>query len=142
MNQVSIIGNLTRDPEMRTTNNGTPVTSFSIAVNTGWGDNKKTAFIPITVWNKAAESCHQFLNKGSKVAVSGKLDTGSYEKDGKTIYTWEVVANNVEFLTTKSQSNSNAKDNSSSNFNPHKFDDDTPPPFSEDDVPGDDEIPF
>ena len=102
MNNVNIIGNLTRDPEMRTTNNGTAVTSFNVAVNSGYGDKKSTAFIPITVWNKTAENCHKFLNKGSKVAVSGRIDTGNYEKEGKTIYTWEVVANNVEFLTVKS----------------------------------------
>jgi single-strand DNA-binding protein len=105
MNNVNMIGNLTRDPEMRTTNNGTQVTSFTIAVNSGWGDNKKTSFIPVTAWNKTAENCHKFLNKGSKIAVSGRIDTESYEKEGKTIYTWKVVANNVEFLTVKNDTN-------------------------------------
>lgn len=112
MNNISIIGNLTRDPEMKTTNNGTAVTSFNIAVNNGYGDKKTTSFIPVTVWGKVAENCHQFLNKGSKVAITGRLDTGSYEKEGKTVYTWEVVANNVEFLTMKEK-----EDTDHNNFN-------------------------
>ena len=122
MNQVNLTGNLTKDPELKTLSTSTAVTSFTIAVNSGWGDNKKTSFIPVKVWNKTAENCHKFLNKGSKVAVSGRIDTGNYEKEGKTIYTWEVVANNVEFLSTKNSSNDNNLD-------------DTPPPFSDESIP-------
>ena len=113
MNQVNLTGNLTKDPEMRTTNNGTAVTSFNVAVNSGYGDKKQTAFIPVKVWGKVAENCNKFLNKGSKVAITGRIDTGSYEKEGKTIYTWEVTANNVEFLTSKNNNDTgNNFDNS------------------------------
>jgi len=83
---------------MRTTGSGTAVTSFNIAVNSGWGDKQETAFVPITTWGKVAENCHQYLEKGRKVAVTGRLTTGSYEKDGRTVYTWDVTAVNVEFL--------------------------------------------
>ena len=105
MNSVILIGNLTRDPELRysTGANQTAICKFSIAVNDGFGDNKKTSFIPITVFGKAAENCDRFLKKGSKVCVNGRIQTGSYEKDGRTVYTTDVIANNyggVEFLTS------------------------------------------
>ncbi|MCQ2546090.1 MAG: single-stranded DNA-binding protein [Clostridia bacterium] len=104
MNSVILIGNLTRDPELRysTGANQTAICKFSIAVNDGFGDNKKTSFIPITVFGKAAENCDRFLKKGSKVCVNGRIQTGSYEKDGRTVYTTDVIANNyggVEFLS-------------------------------------------
>ncbi|MGM0608037.1 MAG: single-stranded DNA-binding protein [Candidatus Muiribacteriota bacterium] len=144
MNHVSLIGNLTKDPEMRTTNNGTSVTSFTVAVNTGWGDNKRTAFVPVKVWAKAAESCNQYLNKGSKVAVSGRIDTGSFEKDGKRIFTWEVTGHNVEFLDTKKSQNDNNNYNTDRQqsteepFAPHKDKNDLP----QDDMNFDEDIPF
>ena len=100
MNNVNLIGNLTRDPELRysTGANQTAVCRFTIAVNDGYGDKQRTSFIPIVVFNKQAENCDRYLAKGRKVAVNGKIQTGSYEKDGRTVYTTEVIANNVEFL--------------------------------------------
>ncbi|MFA5478983.1 MAG: single-stranded DNA-binding protein [Candidatus Muiribacteriota bacterium] len=139
MNTVTLIGNLTRDPETRTTDNGTSVTSFTIAVNTGWGDNKKTAFIPIKAWSKTAESCSKYLTKGAKVAITGRIDTGSYERDGKKIFTWEVTANNVEFLDTKK---SDSTYDSSSSYNQGGGDDFDRMPSTDDDMPFDEDIPF
>ena len=109
MNEAVLIGNLTKDPELRTTSNGTSYCRFSLAVNdrrkdpkTGeWVDD--TSYIPIMVWGKQAENCGKYLAKGSKCAVSGKIKTGSYEKDGRKVYTTDIVANNVEFLTPKEQ---------------------------------------
>ena len=104
MNSVVLIGNLTRDPELRysTGANGTAICRFTIAVNDGFGERKRTDFIPIVVFGKTAETCDRFLKKGSKVCVNGRIQTGSYEKEGRTIYTTDVIANNyggVEFLT-------------------------------------------
>ena len=103
MNSVNVIGNLTRDPEIRYTTgqNQMAICNVTVAVNDGYGDKQKTSYVPVTVFGKMAENCEKFLRKGSKVAVSGKLTTGSYEKDGKTIYTWNVTAFSIEFLTPK-----------------------------------------
>ena len=107
MNSVVLIGNLTRDPELRysTGANQTAICRFTIAVNDRrrnpqtqeWEDN--ASFIPIVVFGKQAENCDRYLSKGRKAAVSGRIQTGSYvNKEGVKVYTTEVIANNVEFL--------------------------------------------
>ena len=108
MNQVNLIGNLTRDPELRysTGANQTAVCRFTIAVNDGYGDKQRTSFIPIVVFNKQAENCDRYLAKGRRVAITGRIQTGSYEKDGRTVYTTDVIASNVEFLSTGQQGQS------------------------------------
>ncbi|MBQ9708307.1 MAG: single-stranded DNA-binding protein [Firmicutes bacterium] len=100
MNSVQLIGRLTRDPEVRYTTgqNQTAVARFSIAVNDGYGDNERTSFINIVVFGRQAENCERYLSKGRQVGITGRIQTGSYEKDGRTIYTTDVVANRVEFL--------------------------------------------
>ena len=103
MNSVCLIGNLTRDPDVRysTGSNPTAMGRCSRAVDDGYGDKKRTSFISIVVFGKQAENCQRFLFKGSKVAVRGHIQTGSYEKDGRKIYTTDVVADQVEFLRTE-----------------------------------------
>jgi len=103
MNSVILIGNLTRDPELRysTGMNQTAICRFTVAVNDGYGEKQRTSFIPIVVFGKQAENCDRYLAKGRKVAVNGRIQTGSYEKDGRTVYTTEVIANNVEFLSSQ-----------------------------------------
>lgn len=108
MNSVILIGNLTRDPELRYATGGsqTAICRFTVAVNDRrrnpqtqeWEDNP--SFIPVVVFGKQAENCDRYLSKGRKVAVQGRIQTGSYEKDGRTVYTTEVIANNVEFLNS------------------------------------------
>ncbi|MBQ0078566.1 MAG: single-stranded DNA-binding protein [Eubacterium sp.] len=100
MNSVQLIGRLTRDPEVRYTTgqNQTAVARFSIAVNDGYGENERTSFINIVVFGRQAENCERFLSKGRQVGITGRIQTGSYEKDGRTVYTTDVVANRVEFL--------------------------------------------
>lgn len=105
MNKVILVGNLTRDPETRYTQTGKAVTNFSIAVNEGWGDNKKTTFVPIVVWDKLAEICANNLEKGRRVLVEGRLQISEYEKDGQKRRSTDVVAQNVEFLDSKQQAN-------------------------------------
>ena len=112
MNKVHLIGRLTRDPEIRYTQNGKAMARFTLAIDDGYGDNKRTDFPTVTVWGKTAETIGNSLHKGSKVAVNGKITTSSYEKDGQKVYTTEVTADmygGVEFLDKKqggSQSNS------------------------------------
>lgn len=101
MNKVILVGRLTRDPEVRYTQTGKAVASFSIAVNTGYGDNKRVDFVPIVVWDKLAEICGNNLNKGRNVLIEGRLQISEYEKDGQKRRTTEVVASNVEFLDHK-----------------------------------------
>lgn len=112
MNKIFEIGRLTRDPEVRYTQSGKAVCTFSIAVDDGYGENKKAYFFPVVVWNKAAEACGNSLHKGSKVAVTGKLTSRQYDNsEGKKVTVFEIVADafsGVEFLDKKqggSQSN-------------------------------------
>ena len=107
MNKVILIGNLTRDPELRTTDNGTAVCNFSLAVArdyTNADGERETDFFNIVVWRGRAESCGKYLKKGNKCAVVGSLQNRAYEDgkgDRKTIT--EIVAAEVEFLTPKAK---------------------------------------
>ena len=107
MNKCIFIGNLSKDPELRTTPNGVSVATFSIAVNRRFKDangEKKTDFINIVCWRQLAEMCGKYLTKGKKVAVVGELQTRSYDaKDGTKRYITEIVADEVEFLTPKTE---------------------------------------
>ncbi len=108
MNKVFLIGNLTRDPETNTVSTGVSVCRFSIAVTrryAGADGNRETDFISIVAWRGLADNCAKYLKKGNKVAVCGTLQTRSYEnKEGVKVNVFEIVADEVEFLTTKAQS--------------------------------------
>lgn len=109
MNKVVLIGRATRDPELRYTSSNIPNTRFTLAVNRNFqNQNGETEadFINIVVWRKQAENVKKYVNKGNLVAVEGRIQTGSYEKDGQKVYTTDVVADNVQFLESKSQSQS------------------------------------
>lgn len=105
MNKVVLIGNLTRDPELQTTNGGVSVCRFSLAVTRRFAnaDGERDAdFINIVVWRNQAENCHKYLKKGSKCAVIGRIQTSSYDApDGSKRYTTDVVADEVEFISTR-----------------------------------------
>lgn len=115
LNQVVLIGRLTRDPEMRYTQNGTAVTSFTLACDrpfTNGQGQREADFIPIVVWRKQAENCGKYLSKGSLAAVVGRIQTRSYDdQNGQKRYVTEVVADNVKFLPT-------GQGNQNSNFQP------------------------
>lgn len=114
MNKIVLVGHLGKDPEMRSTQSGTNVTSFSLATNDGYGDNKKTNWHNIVVFGKTAESVATYLSKGSLAAVVGSVQYRSWEKkDGSgKAYATEVLADSVEFLDGN-KSNSNSNDSSS-----------------------------
>ena len=103
VNVVVIVGRITRDVECRYSGSGMAIAKFSVAVDRPrTKDGEKGAdFIPVTVFGKAAENCEKYLHKGSRVGVSGRIQTGSYEKNGTKVYTTDVIANNVEFLESK-----------------------------------------
>lgn len=113
MNKVILVGNLVRDPELSETNNGTAVCNFSIAVNRDYtnADGERDAdFFNITVWRGKAETCGKYLKKGSKVGVVGSLQNRNYEdKDGIIRYVTDIIASDVEFLSTKSNSENNIR---------------------------------
>ena len=98
MNKITLIGNLTNEPEKRATQNGITVTSFTIAVNRR--GKEQTDFFRINAWRGLADTCAKFLAKGRKVAVVGELQGRTYEaKDGKTKVSLDVQADEVEFLS-------------------------------------------
>lgn len=101
MNSVVLIGRLTKDPEMRY-NDQLAVATFTVAIDRGKDKNGKDRgadFPRVTVFGKQAENCEKYLNKGLKVAIQGRIQTGSYtNKDGNTVYTTDVIADRVEFL--------------------------------------------
>jgi len=99
LNRVEIIGNTGSEPEMRFTPSGKPVTSFSVAVNSKYGETETTEWFNVVAWNKLAETCNQYLTKGRQVYVDGRLQTRKWEgQDGQMHYKTEVIANKVLFL--------------------------------------------
>lgn len=102
MNNVVLIGRLTKDPDVRyVPESQTAIATFTLAINrpVRTGDEKKADFPRITVFGRQAENCERYLAKGRLVGIQGRIQTGSYtNKDGQTVYTTDVVADRVEFL--------------------------------------------
>jgi single-strand DNA-binding protein len=156
LNRVQLIGNLTRDPELRYTPSGTAVCSFSIATNRNWttdaGEKKEEVeFHRIVSWNKLAELCSQFLTKGRKVFVEGRLATRSWTaQDGTAKSTTEIVINDMILLdsrgrteqaeSTGEQAEAPKKEEKAPKKEESEAHDEAPPP-SDDEVAPDD-IPF
>ena len=108
LNKVILMGRLTRDPELRCTNAGTPVCSFSVAVNNGYGENQSTDFVSCVAWNQTAEFIDRNFSKGKMIIVVGRIQTRSWEgTDGKKHYATEVVANEVLFGESRRASGEN-----------------------------------
>jgi len=104
INKVILVGRLGNDPEVRYTADGTAVANFSVATSDEWKDKdsgekkERTEWHRIVAWRKLGEICGEYLAKGRQVYVEGKLQTKSWEKDGVTRYTTEIVASDVQFL--------------------------------------------
>lgn len=107
MNKAILIGNLTRDPELRTTQSGVSVCTFTLAVNRRFANQqgiREADFIPVVTWRQQAELCSRYLSKGSKAAVVGMIQTRTYDaQDGTKRYVTEVVADEIEFLGSRNQ---------------------------------------
>ena len=116
MNNVSLLGRLTRDPELKYTQSGTAVTRITVAVDRGLSKEKKQAaqannqptadFINCTGWGKTAELISNYFSKGNQIGIVGRIQTGSYEKNGQMVYTTDVVINSVSFIESKKANNS------------------------------------
>ena len=110
MNKAILVGNLARDPESRATQSGTPVCTFTVAVNRRYTNQQGTReadFIPVVTWRGLAENCSRFLRKGSKVAVVGSIQVRNYDaNDGTKRYVTEIIADEVQFLDSKSSGQS------------------------------------
>ena len=102
INQVTLVGRLTKDPEIRVTNEGIPVTHLTLAVNRHFKNQNgqiDADFVQCTLWRKAAENTAQFCRKGSVVGITGRIQTRNYENnEGRRVYVTEVVAEGVQFL--------------------------------------------
>ena len=132
INKVILMGRLTRDPELRHTGKGTPVTTFSIAIDNGYGDNKRTDFVNCLAWNKTAEFVTKYFTKGKMIIVIGRITTRSWEtQDGKRAYATEVIANEVNFGESKTSPQLNIPQTAAQP--PMQDDDDDFTPLDEDD---------
>ena len=112
MNKVILVGNLTKDPELATTNSGVSVCRFTLAVGRRYQNadgERETDFINIVTWRGLADNCSKYLSKGSKVCVVGSLQNRSYEdKDGNKRYATDIVAEDVEFISSRGQGDATA----------------------------------
>lgn len=116
-NKVILVGNLTKDPELRTIKTGTSITNFSVAINRKYKYNNESrddvCFLDIVVWSKQAENCVKYLRKGSQVLVEGYLNYRQWEtKDHEKRNKLEIVASNIQFLNTKNYLNNGPNENS------------------------------
>ena len=142
LNCAVIMGRLTADPELRQTPSGVAVTRFTVAVDRGYvkaGEERKADFITVVAWRQTAEFVTRYFSKGSMIAVQGSIQTGSYEKDGIKRSTFEIVADNVSFCGSKSESSTGGaprvNDNAASSFSNGSIND-----FAA--ISDDDDLPF
>ena len=133
MNLVLISGRLTKDPEVRyTTGTQMAVAVFTLAIDRGKdknGEDMGADFPRVTVFGKQAENCERFLGKGCRVSVQGRIQTGSYEKDGQKVYTTDVIASRVEFIDFKDKTPQNANESEIEGFEGFARVDDSEVPF-------------
>ncbi len=138
LNKVMLIGNLGKDPEMRMTQSGVPVTTFSIATNESYRGQDgnmvdRTEWHNIVAWRKPAEILNEYLKKGSKVYIEGKLQTRNYEKDGQRHYITEIVVEDFMFLDSR-ESSGGSGGHSSSDSHP-AYSQPEPPVEHDEDLP-------
>ena len=125
MNKVILIGNLTKNPELSQTSGGIAFCRMSIAVNRPYANadgERQADFFNVTCWRGLAENCNKFLSKGKKIAVSGRIEIRSYEQDGVKKYATDIIAEDVEFLSPKLESESKTNNKNT----PQIEDDDLP----------------
>lgn len=147
INNVTLVGRLTRDAELRYTGSGIAVTSFNLAVErpyTSANGNKETDFIQCVVWKKTAEALSNYTRKGSLIGLTGRIQTRNYEgNDGKRVYVTEVVAENIKFLESKRTSDKQSGRTQGDYTNSNKKDDSDPFESNNDNTDiSDDDLPF
>ena len=103
INKAIIVGNLGADPETKYTQNGKTVTTFNLATSEKYNNETHTEWHKIVTWDKLAEVCGEYLKKGSRVYIEGKIQTRKWEKDGRINYTTEIVAREMKMLDTRNR---------------------------------------
>lgn len=144
INNVVLVGRLTRDPELKYTANGTATATFSLAVNrnfTNKSGNREADFINCVIWRKSAETLANYARKGTLLGVTGRIQTRSYEnQQGQRVYVTEVVADNFQLLESRSNNEKRQDDKLQQNTNTNKAESD---PFNGSSIDiGDDDLPF
>jgi len=143
MNLVVLVGNLTRDPEIKYSANGNPIAHLNIAVNRAFTreGGPDADFFRVTVFGKQAELVERYLSKGRKVGIEGRIENSNYEKEGKTVYQDSIIANRIEFLSPKGDGGQSSGGSAPSNAPQAPGPEKTPEGFSalEDE---DDDLPF
>lgn len=125
MNRVCLVGRLTKDPELKYSQNGTAICNFTLAVDRPYKNSqgeKETDFLSCIVFGRIGENCAEYLGKGKRVAIDGRVQTRNYEnKDGKKVYVTEIIADNVQFLTPKSKTDEAPADMPMHEVNPDEL---------------------
>lgn len=104
MNKVQLIGRLTKDPDLRYTKNNIAVASYTVAINTGYGEKQQTDFINVTTWGKSGEFVSNYFKKGQAIGIVGRLRSNNYEdSNGNKRYTVEVITEDIEFVGSKNE---------------------------------------
>ena len=104
MNKVQLIGRLTKDPDLRYTKNNIAVASYTIAINTGYGEKQQTDYINISTWGKSGEFVSKYFKKGQATGIVGRLNSNNYEdKNGNKRYSLEVITEDIEFIGDKKE---------------------------------------
>lgn len=109
INNVTLVGRLTKDPELKYSHTGTAISRFTLAVNRQFKKEGQpdADFISCIAFSKTAENLCNFMSKGSQIGVVGNIQTGSYEKDGQRVYTTDIIANNIQFLESRNEQQGN-----------------------------------
>ncbi|MDT2451143.1 single-stranded DNA-binding protein [Enterococcus avium] len=144
INNVVLVGRLTKDPDLRYTASGTGVATFTLAVNrnfTNQDGNRDADFINCVIWRKSAETLANYAKKGTLLGVTGRIQTRSYEnQQGQRVYVTEVVADNFQLLESRSNNEKRQDDKSQQNTNINNVESD---PFNGSSIDiGDDDLPF
>lgn len=127
LNQITVMGRLTKNPELRTSGGGSPVCSFTLAVDRDYGKDKQTDYIPVVAWKKTAEFVSKYFSKGRMACVTGRLQLRDYEdKDGIKRRVAEIVANSVYFADSKREADAAPADTAPAEFVPVEDDGELP----------------
>ena len=148
MNKAILMGRLTRDPELRSTQSGISVVRFTLAVDRRFKNQsgeREADFVSCVAWRQTAEFIAKYFNKGAKLAIVGSIQTGSYERDGQTVYTTDVVADEAYFVESRRQDGDSYNSNQGRSYNesrpsnePSRFNDAfTPGPSDDTSLPFD-----
>lgn len=122
LNRVALVGRLTRDPELRRTGSGKAVTSFNLAVERNFkSDDQEADFINCVCWGKIAENTERYCSKGSMVSVDGRIQTRNYDNSqGQKVYVTEVIADSVQFISTRNNNTAAAAQAQTNNYVPNE----------------------